>query len=58
MNYVFESGSTHRQLNLIHTIYVAKKIHKGKVSTPQQHYTITILYERKSHKTRELLAQL
>lgn len=52
MNSVFESGSTHRRLTPKHTIYMAKKIHKGRVSTPQQRYTAGIVYERKSHTTQ------
>ena len=52
MNFVFESGSAHRHLTPKHTIYMAKKLHKGKVSTPQQHYTVGIVYERKPYTTQ------
>ena len=55
MNFVFESGSTHRRLTPKHTIYMAKKINKGRVSTPQQHYTAGIVYERVTHNTKGLL---
>ena len=51
MNFVFESGSTHRRLTQKHTIYMAKKINKGRISTPQQHYTAGIVYERVTHNT-------
>ena len=52
MNFVFGSGSAHRRLTPKHTIYMDKKIHKGRVSTPQQHYTVGIVYERKPHTTQ------